>query len=168
MTEIGFFPNIFHYKDWLKMHKLFFYFSSKILWSYYFVVSVRYNCQIVRRCIISQWALRDRGSRVKNACWVRMKELLDSFLTLFTECKNSIPSSRYLRLSMGRYDGNRTFPWIFLYKNNAQNESKSWIFSTKMAFKNVWWCFLMYLHILYHKKPQNLANFQDFENISPK
>ena len=31
-----------------------------------------------------------------------------------------------------------------------------------MAFKHVWWCFLMYLQILDHEKTQNPVNFWDF------
>ena len=53
------------------------------------------------------------GYRVKNTCWVQIKELFNTSSALFTECKNSIPSSRYLRLSTAGYDGNRPFPYYF-------------------------------------------------------
>ena len=39
-----------------------------------------------------------------------MKELFYTKSTLFTECQNSIPSSRYSRLSTAGYGGNWTFP----------------------------------------------------------
>ena len=67
-----------------------------------------------------------------------MKENFNTKSALFTECKNSIPSSRYLRLSTARYGKICPFSVYFQYKNNAQNESKSQIFSPQMAFKYVW------------------------------
>ena len=42
-----------------------------------------------------------------------MKELFNTKSTLFTECQNSIPSSRYSSLSTAGCGGNRSFPiWI--------------------------------------------------------
>ena len=60
------------------------------------------------------WPLKATGGyRVKNTCWIHIKELFNTSSALFTECKNSIPSSRYLRLSTAGYDGNRPFPYYF-------------------------------------------------------
>ena len=57
-----------------------------------------------------QLPLRRQGHRGKNTCCVHMKELFNTKSVLFTECQNSIPSSRYSCLSTAEYSGNWTFP----------------------------------------------------------
>ena len=89
-----------------------------------------------------------------------MKELFNSFLTLFTECKNSIPSSRYSRLSTAGYGGNRAFPYIIYI---GRYELKFDFLEPKMVLDLVFDGFFMYLRGLYHAKPQNMRIFLDFE-----
>ena len=81
---------------------------------------------------------------------------------------NILLRSLEIAREFGRVWRKSAFSWIFLYKNNAQNESKSWIFSPKMAFKHVWWCFFMYPQILDHTKPQNPVIFLGFWEILGK
>ena len=51
-----------------------------------------------------------------------MKELFNTKSALFTECQNSIPSSRYSRLSTAGYRGNRSFSNIKMIFHGPNNE----------------------------------------------
>ena len=54
-----------------------------------------------------------------------MKELFNTKSVLLTECQNSIPSSRYSRLSTAWCDGNRAPPYIiYIGKYEQKYEQK--------------------------------------------
>ena len=63
-----------------------------------------------------------------------MKELLNTKQPLFTEYENSIPSSRYLRLSMAGCDGNRAFPYIFPIQKGISKMDQITIFRSQKRF----------------------------------
>ena len=89
------------------------------------------------------WSFKAMGSRAKihvELIWKRISIRSQRFLQNIKIQFLAHDIYVWVRLGMAKI---APFPCIFQYKNNAENESKSWIFSLKIGFKHVWWCFFM-------------------------
>ena len=88
---------------------------------------------------------------------------------LFTECQNSIPSSRYWRLNTVEYGGNRTFPNRNLYyKNIAKNDPNNEFLEPKMVLDFIFDGFHVSLWFASCKTTKNLVLTPFWEILSKK
>ena len=96
-----------------------------------------------------------------------MKELFNSFSPHFTECKNSIPSSRYSRLSAAGYDGYIVlFPLYFMkiwakIGQNGDHHLRWW----GPRSKNESWLILTSKEIYFQKMIKTRLIFTKFAQI---